>query len=124
VRHQPLGVHFAGIRTVSIDGSIVTIQQWSKTVGIVDVAWCIVRPFYQSVFINIDAGLKPIRTFALTVRACRHIPFRFRILCGFAVLILIWTTLLGLNHTRIHNAYATRFNVKPLVAQLSVDFTE
>lgn len=63
-------------------------------------------PGVQSVnLLNIDVGLKSIRTFALTIRACFPILLCFKVLCGSVVLIFIWLSLLGLNNTRINNAY-------------------
>ena len=76
----------------------------------------------KTIFTYISVGFKIIGTLALAIRPLLYVPTRFGVLSVITVFVFVWAVALGLNDTSINNADFASTNVKPLNAQLTVDF--
>jgi hypothetical protein len=74
----------------------------------------------KTIFTYISVGFKIIGTLALAIRPLLYVPTRFGVLS--VINVFVWAVALGLNDTSINNADFASTNVKPLNAQLTVDF--
>ena len=91
-------------------------------VGVMHIARSECRRLNKAIFIYIDVGFKTIGALTLAVRPLLYVPACFGVLSLSAVFVFVWAVALGLNDTSINNADFASANVKPLNAQLTVDF--